>query len=200
MVKTAQVYGNGPSRVLYNEHTPKEKDLVVGCNLIEPGINPDIIAVIDSQPIAWMHDNNVYPTAKFWVSNRSMLQLRHYEMLDRIKVEKVWDDIHRYNCGIYAVRECLNQGYNVHLWGFDSMFSDSLESPAMDKIIARHRRPKHLDSQWATHWKKLFNNRKEKVWIHTFGDSNPKPHIQNNDTIRIVQHKELSRNSYDAKQ
>ena len=92
MAKIAHIYGNGPSRVLYNEYTPKEKDLVVGCNLIEPGINPDIIAVIDSQPIAWMHDNKVFPTARFWVSNRSMLQLRHYEMLDRIKVEKVWDD------------------------------------------------------------------------------------------------------------
>ena len=188
MAKIAHIYGNGPSRILYNDYKHKDKGLLIGHNIPEAGINPDVIVVIDSQPIQWFKENNVYPTAKFWLSNRAKHQALSCDIVNKIKIAIVWDDVHRYNAGIYAVRECLNQNYDVHLWGFDSMFSDCLESPAMDRIIPRHRRPKHLDPDWQKHWLKVLNNRKNTVNVHMPKDATPKKHLTKSECVKIHKH------------
>ena len=188
LAKVAHIYGNGPSRVFYNDFEHKPSHLLVTHNIPEPGINPDVIVVIDSQPIDWFHKNNVFPSARFWVSKRSWNVIAHLNIDTKLNVEIVWDDVHRYNAGIYAVRECLNQSYDVHLWGFDSMFSDCLESPAMDKIIPRHRRPKHLDKQWQDHWLKVFANRSNTVNVHMPYQSIPKTQLTTHDCVALHRH------------
>ena len=198
MVKQAIIYGNGPSRVLYNTFKERRSDCLIACNLVEPGIDPDYIAIIDSQPIGFMHEHKIYPTAPLWISGRSHNMIKHHEMLDKIKIDTIWPDVHRYNCGIYVVKECLNRQWDVHLFGFDSMFSDSLESPAMDRIIPRHRRPKHLDKQWQDHWRKVLSDRTNTINIHMFQDSQPKEHLKGNDQIKIHRHQELSTNFDEA--
>lgn len=185
---TAHVVGNGPSRLLFHSIEPTKRDVVIAHNIPEAGIDPDVIVMIDSQPVEWMAKNKVYPIARFWVSNRSHEVIRHHNLTKLINVEVTWDNIHRYNAGIYSVRECLNRGWNVHMWGFDSMFSDCLESPAMDRIIPRHRRPKHLDKQWQDHWLKVFNNRTNQVTIHMPKGSTPKKQITTHDIITIKTH------------
>ena len=188
LAKVAHIYGNGPSRVFYNDWKHKSSELLVTHNIPEAGINPDVIVVIDSQPIDWFNQNKVFPSARFWVSQRSWGVITHLNIDKKLNVEIVWDDVHRYNAGIYAVRECLNQGYDVHLWGFDSMFSDCLESPAMDKIIARHRRPKHLDKQWQDHWLKVFDNRSNTVNVHMPYQSIPKTQLTTHDGVQLHRH------------
>ena len=188
LAKVAHIYGNGPSRVFYNDWPHKKKELLVAHNIPEAGINPDVIVVIDSQPIDWFDKNQVFPVARFWVSKRSFNVITHLKIQNKLNVEIVWDDVHRYNAGIYAVKELLNQNYDVHLWGFDSMFSDCLESPAMDKIIARHRRPKHLDKQWQDHWLKVFENRSNTVNVHMPYQSIPKTQLTTHDCIKIHRH------------
>ena len=182
------IYGNGPSRVLFLNHKVLQSDFVVVCNIPEPGVAKDRIAVIDTQPIAWFLNENHFPETKFWVSTRAGNFIRHKKLLDKIRIEVEWPDIHRYNNGIYCVKELLNQGYeNIHLWGFDSTFSECLESPAMDKIIPRHRRPKHLKDDWAKHWRKLLNNRTNTIHVHMYKDSEPQDWIKH-DRIELHRH------------
>tara|TARA_S200002703_G_scaffold157284_1_gene164744 strand:- start:493 stop:1059 length:567 start_codon:yes stop_codon:yes gene_type:complete len=188
MAKIAHVVGNGPSRLLFNDVDAGKRDVVVAHNIPEAGIDADVIVVIDSQPIEWMAKQKIYPAARFWVSNRSHNMIKNHGMLDKIKIETVWPDVHRYNAGIYSVRECLNRQWDVHMWGFDSMFSDSLESPAMDRIIARHRRPKHLDKQWQDHWIKVFNDRNNNIHVHMPNDAVPKIQLTSHDCITLHKH------------
>ena len=187
--KIAHVYGNGPSRTLYHRYKHKDQGLLIAHNIPEAGLDPDVLVIIDSQPIMWLKENNLYPTAAFWMSNRAHSQAVMSQIDKHINIQIIWDDIHRYNAGIYAVKECLNQEYDVHLWGFDSMFSDCLESPEMDNIIARHRRPKHLDPDWQKHWLKVLQHRKNTVHVHMPHDAEPKKHLTTRDCVKIHKHK-----------
>lgn len=66
----------------------------------------------------------------------------------------VYEKRERYNAGIYAVEYSIRHSNEIHLWGFDSMYSNDLTSQ-MDTLVPRPGRAP-LNKWWRPNWRKLF--------------------------------------------
>lgn len=146
---TIDIIGNGPSNLAYqpNNH------YVIGCNVPQHGFRCDALSIIDNQPIVWMRNNSWAPRVPVFCTDTA----RDYARTKDISGDwmSVYQKRERYNAGLHAARYSATLSKNIHLWGFDSLFSDLLDSQ-MDKLVPRYRRPP-LNKHWRPHWNELFD-------------------------------------------
>ena len=146
---TAHVIGNGESNSLY---TPQSGTIMV-CNIPKHNHPFDLYSIIDTRVIQYLMKEKLELLDKpVWGTQ----VVKDFAKKNKIKGEflHVYENIHRYNSGHHAVF-WLSKKYNeIHIWGFDSMWSDDLLSQ-MDDRVKRPKRPP-LNKQWRPHWNNLF--------------------------------------------
>ena len=76
----------------------------------------------------------------------------------------VYETKARYNAGLYATEYLTRFSKEIHLWGFDSLWSTDVTSQ-MDNLVTRLRRPP-LHEWWRPHWENIFNTYDCEFVIH----------------------------------
>lgn len=144
----ASVIGNGAS---WTKFMP-QGEFVVACNI--PNIESyDVLSIIDDKVLNWMQKHNWHTERTVWCTpNIEKTQQRLNLGLD---TQVLYTRQSRKNSGHHAV-ECLaKKGYDIiHLWGFDSMWTEDLTS-AMDTKVPRPQRPP-LNRWWRPIWNEIF--------------------------------------------
>jgi hypothetical protein len=143
------IIGNGPSNKAY----VSQGGYVVACNVPQHGHKYDALSIIDNQPINWMRNNSWNPRRPVFCTQT----VKDYAFKKNISGDfhPVYNKIERYNAGLHAARYNAQLTKEIHLWGFDSLYSDVLESQ-MDTLVPRHSRPP-LNKWWRPHWQELFD-------------------------------------------
>lgn len=149
MMKTnAHVIGNGASKKWFRD----TNEFTVVCNL-EWSHRHDVVSIIDPQPVAMMKHQGIKTRSPIWCTGNVTILSQAQGI--RLNIQHEYRSKHRFNSGHYAVRRLCDLGYrNIHLWGFDSIWSDDLTS-SMDDRIPRPGRKQSLKNDWWVHWQWL---------------------------------------------
>lgn len=154
----SNLIGNGPSNSLYTS----DGSYNIVCNIPQHGIKHQGISIIDGEVLAWMKKHNYHPTVPVYCTQtiKSMAQSKNIggEWLP------VYERKNRYNAGLHAAEYLTRFSKQIHLWGFDSMWSTDITSQ-MDTLIERAR-PRPLHEWWRPLWNDIFNKTECEFVIH----------------------------------
>jgi len=144
---TFDIIGNGASNRAY-----RRSGYTYGCNVPQHKFKVNALSIIDNQPITWMKNNNWNPRVPVYCTAAA----RDYAKKCNRSGDwfAVYEKRERYNAGLYAVEHCVSRATQIHLWGFDSLFSTDVTSQ-MDAIVPRGKRPP-LHTRWRPLWQQLF--------------------------------------------
>lgn len=157
-VNNIAIIGNGNSnRLCHGTY-----DYIVACNLPQHRIKYNALSIVDERPLNYMRTLNWRPR----VPVMTTLQVKNFA--HKTNIEGDWFDVyertHRWNSGHHAVLHFSKQCNTIHLWGFDSLFSDDLTSQ-VDKVVPRHHRPK-LNKYWHPIWMEIFDRVDCEIVLH----------------------------------
>lgn len=177
--KRIDIVGNGASNTMYTN----QKNFVLAFNVPQHGFRYDALAIIDNRPINWMNSNNWHPTVPVFctsgVKDYAKKHSRQGDWFDYLKFKP------RTSAGHLALEYFGTRYEEIHMWGFDSMFSDDLTSQT-DKIIPRAKRPP-LNNHWYPLWCEYMNKITATVYVHVPEDK--KLEVQHE---RLIETKDLA--------
>ena len=142
------ILGNGPSIELY---TPQDS-FVVGCNFQKHRC--DINVVVDCRPfLVYAGNRELLPNRKLITSRYAIQTIKEIGIYDEFEYVHVIDYLEKYiSAGHIAVNWALSNKYNkIHLWGFDSIWADTLETKT-DALVERNRLELDLYVHWREKW------------------------------------------------
>ena len=147
-VNDIAIIGNGNSNTLYHG----DYDYVVACNIPQHGIKYNALSIIDERPLVYMKNSGGRPRVPVSCTE----QIKRYAHKTNIEGDwfDVYERVHRWNSGHLAAKYYSQQCRTIHLWGFDSLFSEDVTSQ-VDSVIPRHSRPK-LNKYWHPIWQEIF--------------------------------------------
>jgi hypothetical protein len=174
----AHILGNGDSISLFNRDEWEESNEFVGCNFSDIRFRPDYTVIMDAKPMFEVYGgmNIEIPVVlsdrceTFIVKDKKgwdKLRDEAFTFVDTITM--IHDKANGYNfpmnsghhATMYAIKR--NEGVikEVHLWGFNTFWSDDLKSNT-DLIVKRNAtnrsRPNpRVSNEWRKYWKTLFN-------------------------------------------
>jgi hypothetical protein len=119
------VLGNGPSKKAYD----RTGDFVLGCNIPSEEFSVDATVICDEE-IVWVLKNDltliqvpVIISSKVFEKMKELGIVDHFHIIHVFKV-KDW-----HNAAHYAADYLINNGCDeIHLWGCDSIFQDTVVS------------------------------------------------------------------------
>jgi len=154
------IIGNGPSNQLFDI----KNEYRVACNIPQHNIGYNCLSIIDKIVVNWMKDNQWNPRVPVLctqeVKDHAVSRNREGHWFD------VYEKKFRYSAGHHAVEYHAPMTDEVHMWGFDSIWTDDYSSQ-VDDIIPRGTRP-NLNLHWIPHWKTIFNQYPQtKFLIHS---------------------------------
>lgn len=151
------IIGNGASNSLFDV----DAEYRIACNIPQHGIQYNCLAIIDIVVVNWMKDNNYQPNVPIMCTNKvkehAVKQNRNGHWFDVFEIK------HRYSAGHHAVEHHASMTDEIHLWGFDSIWTNEYASQ-MDTLVPRGRRP-NLNQQWLPHWQNIFADAKNTQFI-----------------------------------
>lgn len=150
------ILGNGPSRTLYIK---SDFDLVIGCNI--PWTEVDYTIIRDLDPIkVWMKDLSVIKCPSI-ISSDICSDIdpefkSHLVKLGLIvNVFETIPNLH-WSTGHYAAKLAIDWGYTeLHLYGFDSLWSNNLDSSTREYIPDAPMVDRYI---WRRTWHWLIND------------------------------------------
>lgn len=148
MIWTTDIIGNGNSNRFYTSNSGN----VIACNIPQHSHKYNTLSIIDTQPLVWMKKNHRVPRVPIYCTK----EIKEYALKNNISGDwfPVYEKQSRWNSGIHAANHCAQHSKEIHLWGFDSMFSNDLSSQ-MDNLVPRNRPP--LNKWWHPIWKTVFD-------------------------------------------
>jgi len=148
MSKQASVVGNGASWQVFLP----QGEFVVACNI--PNIESyDVLSIIDDKCVLWMDKHKWHTNRTIWCTPN--IQKVNQRLNLGLETQELYTKQSRKNSGHHAVETLAKKGYDIiHLWGFDSLWSEDLTS-AMDYKVPRPTRP-DLNRWWRPIWKDIF--------------------------------------------
>jgi hypothetical protein len=154
------VIGNGASNSLFDI----ENEYRCVCNIPQHNIPYNSIAIIDLIVVNWMNDNGWNPSVPVLTTNKvkqhAIKRNRQGHWFDVFEIKS------RYSAGHHAVEYHAPMTDEVHMWGFDSIWTNDYTSQ-MDNLVPRGKRP-NLNQQWIPHWQNIFDaNKNTQFIIHT---------------------------------
>jgi len=157
MVNKIDIIGNGASNHLY---TPRNRQ-VIACNVPQHKFYYNVLSIIDNKPVHWMRTTKWTPQKPVYCTPVIA------ELAKKVNLAGDWfpvyEEKHRWNSGHHAVYKHRTAN-EIHLWGFDSMFSDNLTSQC-DAIIPRSTRPP-LNKHWHPIWCEILDQTSADVYVH----------------------------------
>ena len=161
MKKVAHLLGNGPSKNLFVNDPAGD---IYGCNLGEPSLPMTATFIMDKLVIDHIANNAVqlnYPVIapnqyKRIISQVTSVKL---QLLDTIpSLLKTGE-----STGHRGATYLIEKGYQeLHLWGFDSMFRNTIESDTHEKI-PEGPADKNNYKKWRGTWQPIFDLAKSRA-------------------------------------
>lgn len=165
------IIGNGSSNFLYKSNKI-EYDLVICCNIPQHGFKRDVTCIVDNRTIEvikrsieiknpinlgqiWCHQETYKISKNFPGTWNPILESNRREII--LEGSKWSVD---YNSGLAAADYvCLNYDdlEEVHLWGFDSFFSQDFTSQMDNLVIRQKRNAILLNKVWNSLWKEVLD-------------------------------------------
>ena len=168
------VIGNGPSNSLFDV----EHEYRIACNIPQHGIQYNALSIIDVVVVNWMSDNNYNPSVPVLctkkVKDHAVKKNREGHWFETYQIK------HRYSAGHHAVEHHAPMTDEIHLWGFDSIWTENFGSQ-MDTLVPRGKRP-NLNLQWIPHWKNIFEQYHETRFVIHAPQDAVLPQLGNNAT------------------
>ena len=154
----SNLIGNGPSNIFFTD----SNDYTIVCNVPQHGIKHQGISIIDGKVLVWMKENNYNPTVPVYCTQtiKSIAQGKNIAG----DWHPVYERKNRYNAGLHAAEYLTRFSKQIHLWGFDSMWSTDA-SRQMDNLIPRVRR-QALHEWWRPLWENIFDTTECEFVIH----------------------------------
>ena len=161
----AHILGNGPSRKEFKNNPAGD---IFGCNLSDPSIPLKATFIMDKVVIDHIHNHNMKLNFPVILPNgiRKLANQCPYPPVILDVMEKQLESGE--STGHRAVLWCMNHGYSeIHMWGFDSMRKDSVESDT-PQLIPEGIFTETNYKKWRITWKKLLEKGPDdcKVTIH----------------------------------
>lgn len=178
------IIGNGAS----NRYFLPSSRYVISCNIPQHGYKYNALSIIDFQPIHWMKKNSWRPRVPVYTTKENK------ELAHKQNIEGDWFPVYtktsRWNAGLHAADYMARKNGEIHLWGFDSMWSADCTSQ-MDTIVPRPKRPP-LHNWWYPIWNEIFDKHSSTQFIihapkgaqHAFSKNNV---IQTSEADQVVE-------------
>jgi hypothetical protein len=151
----AHILGNGPSKKDFTNHPIGD---VYGCNLADADKPLTASFIMDKVVIHHLHNNRIKLNFPIIVS-QSLLRIAQEcdprpTILDTIPHEIQNGE----STGHHAVQYLLKKGYTkIHMWGFDSLYLDTVESDSHTKIPEGIHAPNNWN-KWRVQWDNIFKS------------------------------------------
>jgi hypothetical protein len=150
--------GNGNSNSLYKP----QSTYCIGCNIPQQQFAYNSLSIIDNRPLDWIKQHGWQPPVPIFCTQEVKQRAKKFN------ISGDWFDVyerkHRWNAGHHAVLYHSKMTSEIHLWGFDSLFSQDLTSQT-DAIIPRHTRPP-LNNHWHPIWLEILEQIDCRVVLH----------------------------------
>lgn len=169
----AAIIGNGPSRVNYLK-SDREYDLTIGCNIPNSAIYYDYTVISDPE-IIWILNRSpelLNPDKGLILTNKSFETLKQIRKVDFYNIKHTFKNKDGYNSSHYACEFLiLNEFDEVDIWGYDSLFNDTIDS-LTDKHIPKN---KNIDEtmkillQWRKTWSKITKDNPDVYFNFMYG-------------------------------
>jgi hypothetical protein len=172
---TAHILGNGSSIELFDRSEWPEDHTFVGCNFSDDRLRVDYTVMMDVKALM-----------KFYSGHKISMPLIISDRCEKyIEVQRGgWDKIPQglfshldtipmihhagskfplnsgHHATLYAIKANYSNIKNVHLWGFDTFWSDNLQSNT-DSIVDRTpgtRTKANVAKEWREFWVKIFSD------------------------------------------
>jgi hypothetical protein len=165
-VAIAHLIGNGPSKALFKVGSitcdPITEGDVFGCNLGDFALPLKASVIMDAVVLIHVMEKHLalpWPIIIQHNLEKIVLQCDPKPVvLDRI--HKILENGE--NCGMYAMQYLVEKGYSeIQLWGFDSLWIDSVISDSHQKMPEAPFWPRNWE-RWRPRWKKIIDAAKLK--------------------------------------
>ena len=162
----AHIIGNGPSKKDFKNDPEGE---IFGCNLPDPGIPFKATFIMDKVCIDHIHNNKIkldVPVIVPFCLKKLVVRCDPAPVV----YDTIQNGVHNgQSTGHKGVVYLLESGYTeIHMWGFDSLFRETVESDTHQKIPEGPVAPNNW-KPWRKNWEKIFNHelgKKCKFVIH----------------------------------
>lgn len=162
MSRIAHLLGNGPSRKSFVQDPIGD---AYGCNLSDDSLNLTATFIMDAEVFEHLQRSGHRPPwpiicPERWVRPCSKMYppIKVLDTLPRISYNGE-------NTGHHAAIWLADHGYDkIHLWGFDSLREDTVESDSHQKIPGAIWTKNNIP-KWRTHWAEIFKRWPEKFLI-----------------------------------
>ena len=161
MTKIAHLIGNGPSKSLFTNDPSGD---IYGCNLGEPSLPLVATFIMDKLVIHHIHNNAIklnYPVIVpegYTNSVRGVTSVK-LELFDTIPELLKNGESTGHKGAEYLIRKNYQE---IHFWGFDSMFRDTIESDTHQKIPEGPACENNY-KRWRRSWDPIFDLAKSRA-------------------------------------
>ena len=157
--KIAHLLGNGPSRKDF-KNVPE--GLIFGCNLSDPDLPLKATFIMDRACIGHIHNNRVKLNFPVIVPENMTRVVQQCDPAPVIYDTVAKNTVNGESTGHKAIEYLLEAGFTeIHMWGFDSMQKDSVESDSHTKMPECPASPNNWRA-WRKNWDKIFNSQRGK--------------------------------------
>jgi hypothetical protein len=162
------VLGNGPSKDYYD----RSGDFVLGCNIPSDSFSVDATVICDEE-IAWILKNDfTLIQVPVIISTRVFEKLKEFCIVDKFTILHVFKPKDWYNAAHYAAEFLIGRDCNeIHLWGCDSIFSNTTSSTTGNLIPSTTNNDDRFIRNWRRVWNEMHLNNPD---VHFVGMRLPK--------------------------
>lgn len=144
------VLGNGPSKNSYD----RTGDFVIGCNIPSEEYSVDATVICDEE-IAWILKNDfTLIDVPVIISTKVFEKFKEFKIDQHFTILHVFSPKDWYNAAHYAAEFLIrNECDEIHLWGCDSIFSNTVSSTT-GKLIPQTT---NGDDRFIRNWRRVWN-------------------------------------------
>jgi hypothetical protein len=146
------VLGNGPSKSEYD----RTGDFVLGCNIPSPEFSVDATVICDEEMVWVLKNNLTLIQVPVIISTRVYEKMKELRIVENFHIHHVFKTRDWHNAAHYAADYLIGHGCDeIHLWGCDSIFHDSVVSTTSD-----HTKQTTIgDDRFVKNWRRVWNEK-----------------------------------------
>jgi hypothetical protein len=156
------VLGNGPSKKAYD----RSGDFVIGCNIPSEDYSVDATVICDEE-IAWIIKNDLtLIEVPVIISTKVFEKFKEFKIENKFEILNVFKPKDWYNAAHYGAEYLIGQGCDeVHLWGCDSIFSNTVSSTTGKLIPSTTEGDDRFIRNWRRVWNEIHVNNPEVAFV-----------------------------------